>query len=509
MSNIYWGGLLCMAVFYAAIFFVGVYFSRRRTHGTTADLMLAGRNMPLMVALLTMTATWVGGGYINGTAENTYRAGITWGAQAGLCYALSLIVGGIFFARRMRRMGYTTLLDPFQERFGKGVAGVLFVPALAGEVFWSAAILTALGTTFSVILNMDLTTSIVLSAAVAIAYTAIGGLWSVAYTDVVQLAFIFFGLITAIPFAIARVGGFEEMVARFRENVGSLVSLLPPVHGLAADHQWTGPLVWNWWDWTFLLILGGIPWNVYFQRVLAARDERIAARFSVYAGFLCAVMAVPPILIGMAGNVFSWETIGVDVKYPAMILPYVLRYLTPYSIGIVGLGAVAAAVMSSVDSSVLSASSMFAWNWYRGIIDPGAGPRAMRLTIRLAVILIGAAATVMALRVKSVQALWYLCSDFVYVVLFPQLTMALFCRSANRPGSIAGIAVSFTLRFGGGDPTLGIPQLIPYPWWDSQLGTLFPFKTIAMLIGLLTIYLVSRLTSRHFPPRRLEAVRSF
>jgi high affinity choline transporter 7 len=460
--------------------------------------------MPLIVAFLTMTATWVGGGYINGTAENAYRNGITWGAQAGICYSLSLIVGGIFFARTMRRRRYTTLLDPFRERLGRGMAGVLFFPALAGEIFWSAAILTALGTTFSVILNIDLTTSIIVSAGVAIAYTAVGGLWSVAYTDVVQLAFIFFGLLLALPFALARVGGMEEMLARFRLNMGSLAAILPPVRNVGLDPHWTVPSVLNWWDWTVLLILGGIPWNVYFQRVLAARDEKVAARLSVYAGILCAVMAVPPLLIGMVGNVFEWSSIGVDVKYPAMILPYVLRYLTPYFVGIVGLGAVAAAVMSSVDSSVLSASSMFTWNWYRGIIDPAARDKTVQKVLRITVIVVGCSATLLALKVKSVQALWYLCSDFVYVILFPQLVMVLFYSRLTRAGAYAGLVVSFVLRFGGGDPTLHIPQLIPYPWWDPAGGTLFPFKTVAMLSGLVTIYAVSR--CRPGPGHRKEGV---
>jgi high affinity choline transporter 7 len=112
---------------------------------------------------------------------------------------------------------------------------------------------------------------------------------------------------------------------------------------------------------------------------------------------------------------------------------------------------------------------------------------------------------VIALKVRSVQALWYLCSDFVYVILFPQLVMALFSKSANRAGSIAGLAVSFVLRFGGGDPLLRIPQLIPYLWWDPVSGTLFPFKTLAMLGGLLAIFLVSRATARLCPPRPLDA----
>jgi high affinity choline transporter 7 len=493
-----------MVAFYLAVFWVGVYFPSRRDTGTTSDLLLAGRRIPLWIILFTMTATWVCGGYINGTAENIFKNGITWGAQAGLCYSLSLIIGGIFFARIMRRNEFTTLLDPFERRFGKGMAGALFFPALAGEVFWSAAILMALGSTFGTILNLDLTTSIILSSGVVIGYTVVGGLWAVAYTDVVQLSFIFIGLIAAIPFALGHVGGWGGMVGRYHAAGGSFTAILPPVRNLAHQTAWTVPQVWNWWDWSFLLILGGIPWNVYFQRVLAAPTERVARKFSILAGFLCAVAAVPPLIIGIIGSVFPWETLGIRVEPPAMVLPYVLRYLTPYWVGVLGLGAVAAAVMSSVDSSFLSASAMFTWNWYRKIISPGCSERSLRVMLRISTVAVGVAATVIAVKIRSVQALWYLCSDFVYVILFPQLVMALFSKSANKAGSIAGLAVSFVLRFGGGDPLLHIPQFIPYPWWDPVAGTLFPFKTVAMLGGLLSIFLVSKATARVCPPRPLE-----
>ncbi|MCX6356916.1 MAG: sodium:solute symporter, partial [Candidatus Aureabacteria bacterium] len=123
MQGIYWGGFWSMVIFYGAGFWVGVYYSRRRDGGSTIDLLLAGRNMPLWIALCTMTATWVCGGYINGTAENVFKNGITWGAQGGICYSISLILGGLFFAALMRRLQFTTLLDPFEKRYGKGVAG--------------------------------------------------------------------------------------------------------------------------------------------------------------------------------------------------------------------------------------------------------------------------------------------------------------------------------------------------------------------------------------------------
>ena len=51
----------------------------------------------------------------------------------------------MLFARRMRREGYVTMIDPFQKQYGERMGGLLFIPALLGEIFWTAAILSALG----------------------------------------------------------------------------------------------------------------------------------------------------------------------------------------------------------------------------------------------------------------------------------------------------------------------------------------------------------------------------
>ena len=108
------------------------------------ETMLAGRNIGMFVGIFTMTATWVGGGYINGTAEIVFNDGLIW-CQAPFGYALSLMLGGIFFANKMRTKGYVTMLDPLQDAYGSRMGGLLFLPALCGEVFWSAGILAALG----------------------------------------------------------------------------------------------------------------------------------------------------------------------------------------------------------------------------------------------------------------------------------------------------------------------------------------------------------------------------
>jgi len=492
-------GLCSVAVFYAAMFVLGLWAARRTDHRNTAGLLVAGRAMPLWIGAFTMTATWVGGGYINGTAEAIYdpARGLVW-AQAPWGYALSLIVGGLVFAAPMRRRRYTTLLDPFQERYGRRVAAVLFVPALVGEVFWSSAILVALGTTFGTIFDIDTQTAVLISASVAIAYTVVGGLWSVAYTDVAQLCCIFVGLCSALPFALARCGGLNALWTRYQTQFGSAASLVPPVESFSGQGAW-GYSGWSWLDMSLLLVLGGIPWGVYFQRVLACREARHAVWLSLAAAGGCLLLAVPAVLIGAVGATADWTAAAVDPPEPAMVLPYVLRYLTPPVVAIVGLGAVAAAVMSSVDSSILSASSMFAWNVYRPLVRPTAGELELRRIVRAAVIVVGSLATVLALSVNSVYALWYLCADLVYVILFPQLVAVLFFRRATAAGSLTAVAVGLILRLGGGEPLLHLPAVLPYPMQDSAGLIYFPFRTFAMLMSMATLWGVSRVTSQGMP----------
>src|SRR5512141_3515882 len=101
---------LAVLVLYSVFRWIGVAAARRAKGGASSELLVAGRAMPLWLAVLTMTATWVDGGYLLGTVEGTFRSGIASGAQGGLCFGLSLVLGGVFFARRMRALEFTTLV---------------------------------------------------------------------------------------------------------------------------------------------------------------------------------------------------------------------------------------------------------------------------------------------------------------------------------------------------------------------------------------------------------------
>ncbi|KAA0716186.1 High-affinity choline transporter 1 [Triplophysa tibetana] len=378
-------GLLAIIIFYLLILMVGIWAAWKNkrsgtSHGSSRSesIMVGGRDIGLFVGGFTMTATWVGGGYINGTAESVYLpgSGLAW-AQAPFGYALSLVVGGLFFAKPMRSRGYVTMLDPFQQLYGKRMGGLLFIPALLGELFWSAAILSALAT---------------------------------------------------------------------------------------------------------------------YAQVL-----------SFLAAFGCLVMAVPSVLIGAIGASTDWNQTSygpvppVEKDESEMILPIVLQHLCPSFISFFGLGAVSAAVMSSADSSILSASSMFARNIYQLAFRQSASDREIVWVMRITIFVFGGLATAMALLTGSVYGLWYLSSDLVYIIIFPQLLSVLFVKGTNTYGSVAGYLFGLLLRIGGGEPYLRLPPFIYYPGWQSRekvhhltkevehyVEQRFPYKTVSMLASLLS-----------------------
>ncbi|VDL96430.1 unnamed protein product [Schistocephalus solidus] len=409
----------------------------------------------------------------------------------------------------MRSFGYVTMLDPLQKKYGEVMCGLLFIPALLGEIFWSAATLSALGATIAVVIGLDNTTSVITSTCIALIYTIFGGLYSVAYTDVVQLFCIFVGLWLSVPFAMTN----------------------PAVHSIHINSsRWIGSMRVSdsavYLDNMLMLTLGGVPWQVYFQavkfertpkqsdvrakgplsqqgskRVLSARTARGAQVISFLASFGCLVMAIPAMLMGAIAASTDWtktaynRTTVDNMLAPAemkLVLPLVLQYLCPPAVSFIGLGAISAAVMSSADSSVFSAASMFAHNVVQPTCWRRASERQIIWVMRLSIFVVGALACAMGILVKSIYGLWSLCSDLVYVILFPQLVSVLFLPFSNTYGSLVGFGVGLVLRLTAGEPIFHMPALIKYPYYDALTDTQrAPIKTISMLGSFAASTLVS------------------
>ncbi|XP_060682928.1 high affinity choline transporter 1-like [Hemiscyllium ocellatum] len=502
-------GLVAVVVFYIVILGTGIWASRKskreekKCSGAKSEVaMIGGRNIGTLVGIFTMTATWVGGGFINGIAEIVYlpHRGLSW-AQAPITYCLNLILGGLFFAKPMRTNQYVTMMDPLQIKFGKVMSSLLLIPAILGDIFWSAAILAALGATMTVILDIETYLTILISACVVIIYTLLGGLYSVAYTDVMQMIFIIISLWLCVPFTIKNPAVGDIKYTMVNEHYQS---------------PWIGKIevkqIGRWIDDLLYMSLGGIPWQVYFQRVLAASSVSQAQKTSYVAGVLCFILSLPSIIIGAVAVSTDWNQTSYGLPTPnerqeaSMILPIVLQYLCPIYISILGIGAIAAAVMSSADSSLLSASSMFAHNIYKTIIRKKAAEKEVIWVMRTAVVLFGAAATTLALLTNSIYGLWFLSSELVYAILFPQFVCVLFIPNTNTYGSAAGYFVGLTLRLLAGEPFLQIPPLIQYPGISFENGTyqqLFPFKTLTMLLSLTSTIMFSHLASFVFKRKLL------
>uniref|UniRef100_UPI00398F120A high-affinity choline transporter 1-like n=1 Tax=Pristiophorus japonicus TaxID=55135 RepID=UPI00398F120A len=518
------GGVVAIVLFYLVIVAIGVWAAWKHKYKTShAELrrneviMIGRRDIGLLLGIFTMTATWVGGAYINGTAEAVYtvRQGLAW-TQAPVGYALSLVLGGIFFAKPMRSRKYVTMLDPFQERYGRRIGGLLFIPAAMGEMFWTASVLSALGSSLSVIFEISFHVAIIISSLIAIFYTLIGGLYSVAYTDMAQLLCIFIGLYISLPFA----------------NTHPAVTSIATTATQYIDREpWLGNIpsatAWIWVDNCILTICGGLPWQAYFQRVLSSSSARKAQIFSFVAAFNTLILAIPSVIIGAIGASTDWNQTSYGLPTPAernvtqMILPIVLRYLCPSYISFFGLGAVSAAVMSSADSSILSASSMFTRNIYHYVFRREAADNELVWVMRLSIVMFGGTATGMTWLSTSVYGLWYLSSDLIFVLLFPQLVSVFYIKGSNAYGSITGYILGLFMRIGGGEPYINLDPWICYGrcYLDTSFPNgpryvqAFPFKTITMLSSFLVNLSISYLTKYLFIngvlPRKLDFLGSF
>ncbi|XP_047431468.1 high affinity choline transporter 1-like [Mugil cephalus] len=496
-----WLGLLSIGVFYVLILATGIWASKKSKHeekkcsGNRSEVaMVGGRNLNIWVSIFTMTATWVGGGYVLGNAEVIYdpTKGLVW-ATAPIAFPINMILGGLFFVKPIRSKTYVTLADPFQEKYGNVFGAILFIPALIGDILWVACILSALGGTVSVIMDLSSAIAVTVSAVVAVVYTLLGGLYSVAYTDVIQLTFIVLGLWVCVPFILT-----STYSANFT------VAAVTKLH----QEPWIGKLelkdVGRWVDELLLLGIGGLCYQAFYQRVLSTATDAQAKLTCYVGGVLCLTLAIPSLVIGAVAASTNWNetTFGSPSPYEqgkaGMILPIALHYLCPFFVSLIGIGALAAAVMSSADSALLSASSQLARNVFKNIIWKDASEKAILVVVKLSVVLCGVIGAGLAMLTSSVHLLMIVSGDVLYSMLTPQVMCTFFLpQLVNLYGACTGFVLGILLRLLVGQPEIGLPDVLPLPWdemqEDGSRHRLFPFRTAIMLLTTATIILVSQL----------------
>merc|ERR1712107_876483 len=114
------------------------------------------------------------------------------------------------------------------------------------------------------------------------------------------------------------------------------------------------------------------------------------------------------------------------------------------------------------DSSMLSASTMIARNFYQKVIRPNCSEKEVIWALWVCIIINCVIATSLAITYRSIYDLFVLCGDFMLVIVFPQLTLVLYWELANTYGSVFSFVVGLVLRLMCGDKTMGIPAAIEF-----------------------------------------------
>ncbi|XP_075967818.1 high affinity choline transporter 1-like isoform X5 [Anarhichas minor] len=352
------------------------------------------------------------------------------------------------------------------------------------------SICTLTGGTIGVVMDISSSLAVGISAAVAVLYTLMGGLYSVAYTDVVQLGLMLVGLWLCVPFILA--------------NPSSANITLAAVTKLHQE-PWIGRLkpeeAGRWVDNLLLMAIGGICYQAFYQRVLSTATDAQAKITCYAAAVLCPILAIPSLVIGAAAASTNWNETSYGSPSPyeqgkaGMILPIALQHLCPFYISLIGMGALASSVMSSVDSALLSSASQLGRNIFKNIFYKGASEKLIIIVVKGSILLCGIMGAGLAMTTKSVHLFWIISADVFYSMMAPQVICIFYLsRRVNHYGACAGFVLALLLRALVGEPGIGLPDILPLPWdkmVDGHRYRLLPFRTAIMLATMATILVVS------------------
>ena len=456
-----------VAIYLVIILSIGVYASKKAS--SAANFIVAGRRMPIWICSATIVATWFGGGTMMGGAGASYERGLLGVIADPFGGALALFIVGFFFARLFRRLRLLTFIDFFENRYGKTAATIAAIGSISSNVGWTGALLVAFGYVFETLTGVPLELGIIGGAVVVFIYTVAGGMWAVALTDFVQMVVIAVGLVMLLVVVLIDVGGWGNIGPHLPEDT---FRMIPAEHTAAT---WL-----NYFRAWLILGLADVTAQTLLQRAFSAKNEQVAQNSFYLAGFGHLSLGLIPVTLGIIASVTMPGLADPETVIPELAI----AHLHPVAIAIF-VGALLAAIMSSADSALLAAASVFSIN-ILPLFKPQASDRLRLLATRIAIPVFGSIAIFVALEVKVVYNLILDANSVILVCVTIPFIVGVWWRRANRIGALASMAMGFITWF------LAI-----------MLAPDFPGDLLGLLVGLITILIVTPLTQKMDPPRRL------
>lgn len=482
--------MLTVAVLGYLLFTMAIgLIASRRVQGAK-DFMVAGRSLPLYMNFTCVFATWFGAETVLSVSATFVRDGLQAIPGDPFGFSLCLVLVAVFFARAFYRLDLLTIGDFYHKRYGKTVEVFTSLVIAVSYLGWAAAQLTALGLVLSVLGQgagyewLTLNRCIVFGAFIVMIYTVLGGMWSVALTDMIQTIVIIIGLVV-IAWLLASMasndGSVSNGVAKVYQSARDAGRLqLFPSGGLAPWLTFIAGLV--------TAALGSIPQQDVFQRVTSAKDEDTAVRGTLLGGGFYFLFAFVPMFIAYSAIVIDPSYLDIfqsaDERDMQRILPKLILDKTPFWAQAIFFGALLSAILSTASGTLLAPASLFVENVMRPFV-PSINEKNMLGTLRIVLVIFAICATLQAVSNNStmyemVQGAY----SIVLVGAFIPLAMGVYWRPASTQGALLSIAAGtgvwlFVL--------FAMPEFIVPPQLCGLAASL-----VGMLVGSLTPQFVGK-----------------
>lgn len=335
---------------------VGLYVSRK-VNGDSINYIVAGRGLILPLAAATLMAQSLDTNATLGNTDLVASAGFWAGAALPIGLALCLFLTGLFFAKPMNRMNLTTLPDFFRRKYGRTVEVIASLIMSVAYAFLLAGNLVAGGYLFETFVGTSFVTGVVLIAAIVLTYTIAGGLFAVAYTDVIQAAVAFLGSMALIVFITTQYG-LTIPAGMGPTDVGQLTD---PSQGAYIN---LATIV--------ALGLGDIVAIDFMERVFAADDPETAQKACLIGSAGTLIIGIPFSVVALSANSIL-ASMGVEPGSQAVLYTLLQNAVPPW-LAVLVLGGIVAASFSTSDGAILGTSAVIARNVgnIRVDEDPGA-----------------------------------------------------------------------------------------------------------------------------------------
>lgn len=425
-----------VGLFFVVIFAAGAYFYK--WIGEADDFYVAGRKLTPFILAATLTATNVNlySFVSQAGAANASGIGMIWQTWTG---NMAMVIAGLFILPVMRRLRIRTVPEFLEVRYGRSARMLAAAVVFLRLAFWLGIVVTLAVNVAQAVTSIETVTIgswqidswhfwIAVFAVITVVYTVMGGMWSVALTDVLQFVLMMVGALIVLPLIMSKIGWWPGLKAALPEGHLTLVKS-------------TGRF-----NWLFMLSIAilGIQWastdQGLIQRAFSASNTKSVAKGMVLAGIITTPFAFLWILPGLASRVLLAQN-GLEVaadKAIPVVLPMILG---PGLLGLILCGFLASQ-MSTLDSNLSAAATLFVNDIYGRFHKKAPSPRALLRVVRIVTIIAGVFMVLFAYFIRNQAStvdayLWLIAildmPLFVIVVVF-----GFFSPRATLPGAIIG-----------------------------------------------------------------------